>query len=311
MFAQSKLVSIVIPVYGVEKFIVQCATSLFEQTYKNIQYIFVNDCTKDNSVQLLKQTMEKFPERITQVEIINKLQNEGLSLARKTGMGHVDGEYVMLVDSDDWLEVTMVEQMVDAMESQKVDVVYSDYYKNGTEQKICNCLDISDTETYIKCMFLLTAPAQTWNKIYRTELFENIEFPAKSMHEDLYINLQIMYHAKSIFHLSEKLYHYRDNPNSITHNYPLEQSIENLQLMRNFLSVYDMGNILPSYYSFLNYVKSFVLKRIRPLDKTLLRRLFDIDKASDKYIFQRPQFNKFPTQLYLFCWSWVLHRSLR
>lgn len=301
-----KLVSIVIPIYGVEKFIVQCATSLFEQTYKNIQYIFVNDCTKDNSVQLLKQVMMNYPNRVKQVKIVEKQHNEGLSLARKTGMEHVEGEYVMLVDSDDWLEVTMVEQMVDAMESQKVDVVYSDYYKNGTEQKIYNCLDISDTETYIKCMFLLAAPAQTWNKIYRTELFENIKFPAKSMHEDLYINLQIMYHAKSIFHLSEKLYHYRDNPNSITHNYPLEQSIENLQLMRNFLSAYDMGNILPSYYSFLNYVKSFVLKRIRPLDKTLLRRLFDIDKASDKYIFQRPQFNKFPTQLYLFCWSWVL-----
>ena len=307
-----KLVSIVIPIYGVEKFIVQCATSLFEQTYKDIQYIFVNDCTKDNSIQLLKQAMMNYPNRVKRVEIVEKQQNEGLSLARKTGMEHVEGEYVMLVDSDDWLEVTMVEQMVQAMESRHVEVVYSDYYKNnGTEQKECNCLDISDTQTYMRCMFLLSAPAQTWNKMYRTELLKHIDFPSKSMHEDLYINLQIMYDAKSIYHLSEKLYHYRNNPNSITHRYPLEQSIENLQLMRSFLLAKGMTDILPSYYSFLNYVKSFVLKRIRPLDKTLLKQLFMIDKVSDKYIFQRSQFNNFPTQLYLFCWSMALRMGVK
>lgn len=294
------LVSIVVPIYGVEKFIVQCARSLFEQTYENIQYIFVNDCTKDNSVISLKEIIELYPDRKSQVLIIEKEKNEGQSLARKTGMQYVKGEYVMLLDSDDWVETTMVEQMLNAIVAEKTDVVYCDYFKNSDTQTPINCIEISNTKEYIKNMFLLRAPAQTWNKIYRTELFDEVEFPVKSMHEDLYINLQVMSYAKSVSHLKRNFYHYRNNPNSITHNYPLEQSIENLSLMRCFLEKKNMEDVLPYFYSFLNYVKSFVFKRIRPLDKGLMKRLIEIDKQSDKYIFQSNQFNKFPTQLYLY-----------
>lgn len=294
------LVSIVVPIYGVEKFIVQCARSLFEQTYENIQYIFVNDCTKDNSVILLKEIIELYPNRKDQVLIIEKAKNEGLPLARKSGMQYVKGEYVMLFDSDDWVEKTMVEQMLNAIVAAKTDVVYCDYFKNSDTQTPINCIEISNTKDYIRNMFLLRAPAQTWNKIYRTELFDEVEFPVKSMHEDLYINLQVMSYAKSVSHLKQNFYHYRNNPNSITHNYPLEQSIENLSLMRCFLEKKDMEDVLPCFYSFLNYVKSFVFKRVRPLDKSVVSQLFNIDKQANKYIFQKKQFNSFTTQLYLF-----------
>lgn len=294
------LVSIVVPIYGVEKFIVQCARSLFEQTYENIQYIFVNDCTKDNSVILLKEIIELYPNRKDQVLIIEKAKNEGLPLARKSGMQYVKGEYVMLFDSDDWVEITMVEQMLNAIVAEKTDVVYCDYFKNSDTQTPINCIKISNTKEYIKNMFLLRAPAQTWNKIYRTELFDEVEFPVKSMHEDLYINLQVMSYAKSVSHLKQNFYHYRNNPNSITHNYPLEQSIENLSLMRCFLEEKNMEDVLPYFYSFLNYVKSFVFKRVRPLDKSVVHQLYNIDKQANKYIFQKKQFNSFTTQLYLF-----------
>lgn len=294
------LVSIVVPIYGVEKFIAQCARSLFEQTYENIQYIFVNDCTKDNSVILLKEIIELYPNRKDQVLIIEKEKNEGLPLARKSGMQYVKGEYVMLFDSDDWVEITMVEQMLNAIVAEKTDVVYCDYFKNSDTQTPINCIKISNTKEYIKNMFLLRAPAQTWNKIYRTKLFDEVEFPVKSMHEDLYINLQVMSYAKSVSHLKQNFYHYRNNPNSITHNYPLEQSIENLSLMRCFLEKKNMEDVLPYFYSFLNYVKSFVFKRVRPLDKSVVSQLFNIDKQANKYIFQKKQFNSFTTQLYLF-----------
>lgn len=295
-----KLVSIVIPVYGVEKFIDQCARSLFEQTYGNIQFIFVNDCTKDNSIILLKEIIELYPNRKSQVLIIEKEKNEGLSLARKSGMQYVKGEYVMLFDSDDWVETTMVEQMLNAIIAEKTDVVYCDYFKNSDTQTPINCIEISNTKDYIRNMFLLRAPAQTWNKIYRTELFDKVEFPVNSMHEDLYINLQVMLYAKYVSHLKRNFYHYRNNPNSITHNYPLEQSIENLSLMRCFLEKKNMEDVLPYFYSFLNYVKSFVFKRVRPLDKSVVNQLFNIDKQANKYIFQKKQFNSFTTQLYLF-----------
>ena len=202
------LVSIVVPIYGVEKFIDQCVCSLFEQTYGNIQYIFVNDCTKDNSVISLKKIIELYPNRKSQVLIIEKEKNEGQSLARKTGMQYIKGEYVMLFDSDDWVETTMVEQMLNAIVAEKTDVVYCDYFKNSDTQTPINCIEIFNTKDYIKNMFLLRAPAQTWNKIYRTELFDDVEFPVKSMHEDLYINLQVMSYAKSVSHLKQNFYHY-------------------------------------------------------------------------------------------------------
>lgn len=215
-------------------------------------------------------------------------------------MQYVKGEYVMLLDSDDWVETTMVEQMLNAIVAENTDVVYCDYFKNSDTQTPINCIELSNIKEYIKNMFLLRAPAQTWNKIYRTELFDDVEFPVKSMHEDLYINLQVMSYAKSVSHLRQNFYHYRNNPDSITHNYPLEQSIENLCLMRHFLEEKNMKDVLLCFYSFLNYVKSFAFKRIRPLDKGLMKRLIEIDKQSDKYIFQTNQFNKFPTQLYLY-----------
>lgn len=215
-------------------------------------------------------------------------------------MQYVKGEYVMLLDSDDWVETTMVEQMLNAIVAEKTDVVYCDYLKNSDTQTPINCIKISNTKEYIKNMFLLRAPAQTWNKIYRTELFDEVEFPVKSMHEDLYINLQVMSYAKSVSHLKQNFYHYRNNPNSITHNYPLEQSIENLSLMRCFLEEKNMEDVLPYFYSFLNYVKSFVFKRVRPLDKSVVHQLYNIDKQANKYIFQKKQFNSFTTQLYLF-----------
>lgn len=91
-------VSILVPIYGVEKFIGQCAQSLFSQTYKDIEYIFVNDCTPDNSIQVLEEVLAKFPERQQQVSIIQHEKNRGLGAARMTGLQLATGELMMIVE---------------------------------------------------------------------------------------------------------------------------------------------------------------------------------------------------------------------
>ena len=101
--------SIVVPVYGVEKYIGRCAETLFSQTYDNIQFVFVNDGTKDKSMEVLAEVLEGYQHLKDRVVIVNK-ENGGLPAARKTGMEYVTGDYVLHVDSDDWLELDAVEQ---------------------------------------------------------------------------------------------------------------------------------------------------------------------------------------------------------
>ena len=91
-----KRVSVCIPVYGVEKYIERCARSLFEQTMTDgIEFIFVNDCTKDNSIEILEKVLEEYPHRKEQVKIIHHEKNRGLVAARNTGLEHATGDYII------------------------------------------------------------------------------------------------------------------------------------------------------------------------------------------------------------------------
>lgn len=94
------------------KYIERCAVSLFEQTYQNIEYIFVNDCTKDNSIDILRQTMERYPNRVSQVHIIEHKHNTGLAGARNTAVKSATGDFIMHVDSDDYVSVDIVSRSV-------------------------------------------------------------------------------------------------------------------------------------------------------------------------------------------------------
>ena len=100
-------VSVVIPVYNVEKYIVRCAESLFQQTLNDIQFIFVDDSSPDNSIALLEETLERFPQRKPQTLILHHTKNLGLPAARATGMAHVEAPYVAHCDSDDYVEPVM------------------------------------------------------------------------------------------------------------------------------------------------------------------------------------------------------------
>ena len=92
-------VSVIVPIYGVEKYIERCARSLLEQTIENIEYIFVNDCTKDNSIAILESVIKEYPHREHQVRIIHHGTNKGLPQARKTGLLNAHGEYIAHCDN--------------------------------------------------------------------------------------------------------------------------------------------------------------------------------------------------------------------
>ena len=116
-------VSVIIPVYGVEKYIAEFAVSAFEQTYPYIEYVFVNDGTKDRSIEILENLIaEKYPHLKDSVIIVNK-ENGGLPAARKTGLEHASGDYIWHVDPDDWLELDAVASIVDKIVKTGAEVV--------------------------------------------------------------------------------------------------------------------------------------------------------------------------------------------
>ena len=117
------LVSILVPVYGVENYIERCARSLFEQTYQNLEYIFVDDCSPDRSIELLETVISDYPHRKSQIRIIRYNKNKGIAAVRNTAVNEANGLFVCHVDSDDYLEVDSIRLMVENQQINQSDIV--------------------------------------------------------------------------------------------------------------------------------------------------------------------------------------------
>ena len=116
-------VSICVPVYGVEKHIERCAKSLFEQTMKDdIEFIFVNDCTPDKSIEILEKVLAEYPSRKNQVKIIHHEQNKGLTGARNTALLNATGDYIIHCDSDDWIDADFCRRLYEVAVENQADV---------------------------------------------------------------------------------------------------------------------------------------------------------------------------------------------
>ena len=116
-------VSIIITVYNREKYIEECARSLFEQSLDDIEYIFINDASTDNSIEILKTTANNYPQRIPYIKIINLDQNGGVANARNIGIDNVTGDYTIHTDSDDWVDRDMYKQLYKKALETNADIV--------------------------------------------------------------------------------------------------------------------------------------------------------------------------------------------
>ena len=129
-------VSFLVPVYNVSAYIGRCARSLFEQTFDDIEYIFVNDCTPDDSMERLEAVIEQYPERAGQVKIINQEQNQGPGTARNVALLAASGEYVCCVDSDDYVDADMVDAMYAKAVAEGADIVVADMWMEYPEMPV-------------------------------------------------------------------------------------------------------------------------------------------------------------------------------
>lgn len=213
-------VSLIVPVYGVERYIRQFAESALSQTYDDVQFVFVNDGTKDRSMEILDALIEeKFSHLKDKIVIVNK-ENGGLPSARKAGLDVAEGEYVLFADSDDWLETDAVAKVMAKAVETGADIVYFDIikeYGHKTSYKRERDYTAQTKQDFIINIFNYKSHGYTVTKCFRRSLYTDnlIHFPKLGMHEDIYLMSQIIFYAESLVHIPEALYHYRkDNPNS-------------------------------------------------------------------------------------------------
>lgn len=216
---QRPKVSIIIPVYGVEKYIERCIRSLFEQTLRDIEYIFIDDCTPDKSVEILKRVLEEYPQRKSQVVIHRMEKNSGQAAVRKWGMLNATGEYVIHCDSDDWVDVHMYEEMYNKAIEEDADVVVCDFCSTDCEnEQYSKGLISKERENVIVDVLLWRIAGCLWNKLVRRKEYtdHDLNYPTHNMGEDAALIVQILWNAKRISYLPKPLYYYYTNPTSIT-----------------------------------------------------------------------------------------------
>lgn len=237
-------VSVIIPVYGVEKYIERCARSLFEQTLDDIEYLFIDDCTPDKSVEILKHVLEEYPQRKNQVVIHRMEQNSGQAKVREWGMRNATGEYVIHCDSDDWVDIHMYEKMYKKSVSADYDIVVCDYYESDGTSRIINKEYIPDkVEEAMSSILLKKTHSVLWNKLVKKSIYNNkIIYPIANNAEDYALLVQLAYHSKSFGYVNEPLYFYYYNTSSITKVRTNEniinrfnQSMSNIRIVETFL----------------------------------------------------------------------------
>lgn len=252
-------VSVIIPIYNVEKYIERCARSLFEQTLENIEFIFVNDCTPDKSMALLDIVITEFPQRKEQIKIINHEVKRGIAAVRNTGLDNAIGEYIGWVDSDDWVEKDMFELMYHKAKEEFADMVFCDYCWIGNswlgiryDTMVSPSLCTKDKRTVIKSLTSNEISGALWFKLTKRDIFVNnrIRFiEGANMIEDFAVSIQLVHNADKISHVPKCAYYYNRYNNaslSVINNKEqicrmVKESLVNLDSIQPILKLY--GNI--------------------------------------------------------------------
>lgn len=209
-------VSVIIPVYNVEKYLEKCIESVRNQSFRDIEIIVVNDGSIDGSRKLL----DKFSDE--RMVIIDK-ENGGLSSARNAGIEVARGEYLAFVDSDDWIDCEYIEKMYRVCKEKNCDIVQCSYLDvlddldDFSKETLDNTPMVYSGKEFSYAMHTLLSWRcnLAWNKLYRKELFSDIRFPLGKIHEDEFTTYKVIWKAEKIGTISDKLYYYRHRNGSI------------------------------------------------------------------------------------------------
>lgn len=236
-------VTIIVPVYGVEKYIAECAESLLAQTYPDIEYVFCDDCTPDRSIEVLREVVARHPERSAHVRIIRNEQNKGIGGTRLHLISEVKTEYFLFVDSDDVLTTTAVETLVRRMNETDTDIVDGGYALYADGKAGTPILPPHDAPTRylnkILCQNIILP--RVWGRLYKTSVLQQVKdlfIEGIDFAEDICATSRLAC-VTSRSWTDEVIYYYRtDNINSYTCNITKKNILSYFRAMAVVLSFY-------------------------------------------------------------------------
>ncbi|WP_233713700.1 glycosyltransferase family 2 protein [Lederbergia citri] len=244
------LVSVVVPIYKVEKYIHRCIESILEQTYSNLEIILVNDGSPDHCGQII----DEYAEKDHRIKVVHK-KNGGLSDARNKGMEYVTGDFTLFVDSDDWIERNMIKVLIQISIDHQADVVQSAFYYAYEDHLLYDNRYFSKKDPFIllnnkKLMYELVrneiVKNFAWGKLYKTALIKDIPFKKGVLFEDVFWAHLVMHRVHTYVITHAPMYYYFQRSESIVFNYSLRNLdiIEGLKERHIFVEQYyhDLSN---------------------------------------------------------------------
>jgi glycosyltransferase involved in cell wall biosynthesis len=213
-------VSVIVPVYRVEDYIARCAVSLFEQTMEEVEYIFVDDCTPDRSMQILEEVASRYPGRQKHIQYVRLASNGGVSAARNIALAIAKGEYLFFADGDDWTETNVLSTLYKAAEEENADIVRSDFFCTylNHEEYVNQGKNKNDPAKCVKALLIEKMHGALWTKLVRLSLFRDHEVHFYDGNwNDLRASVQLFYYATKIVYVPKAFYHYvQYNSNSLS-----------------------------------------------------------------------------------------------
>lgn len=241
--------SIIIPVYNVKEYLEECLESIVNQSFKDFEVICVNDGSTDNSLEIL----QKYAEKDERFKVLNQ-ENQGQGVARNNALKIANGEYILFVDPDDFVEFDMLEVLKERLDVQNIDVAFFDYqiFGENTKTKIVRFMDemknnlnlniddnfVFNWQELVKNNFS-SIPMMVWNRVYSNKFIQdnNIRFAPNKHAEDHIFSISATLLADKISYIKKTLYHYRNRPGSAVNKVSEEIFcvFENIKILENFL----------------------------------------------------------------------------
>ena len=289
--------SIIVPVYNVEKYIDKCLETLVNQTLEELEIIIVNDGSQDNSKKIIEKYVKQYPTKIKYYE----KKNEGLSSARNYGLKYATGEYVAFLDADDYVEKNMYEEMYRLAKKENSDMVECDFIREWDYGKKvydrrrnyhfqkkrtnkCKYLQANGVLTKDKQMdkykkeMIKIPRVVAWNKIYKNDILNKtlIRFPESLIYEDLEFFCELLPYLNKISYINKYFVHYVQREDSIS-NSQTEKTGDIFKILDNIFSFYKEKNLYNKYEKALKYMSKRILlgsslKRILKIKDTQVKR---------------------------------------
>ncbi len=283
-----KKVTVVVPVYNVSNYLGKCIDSIINQTYKKLEIILVDDGSTDNSGAIC----DDFASKDKRIKVIHK-ENGGLSDARNFGIDIATGEYIVFVDSDDYIALDMIEFLYNSLESNEADIstcLYQNFYDGEDVLESDDNISYvcSNTEALEKMLYQQDCTTSAWGKLYKTSLFDGIRYPKGKICEDLDTTYLLFSKANKIVINTAKKYFYLQRETSIINSEFNPKRMDALKFVKNETD-YIIKNHLEIFKSAVNreFMEAiFILSSMSSLkgNKKYIRMISDTIKETRKVV---------------------------